>query len=216
MLRMTACRDQEIYILGGGNSAGQAALLLAQYARRVVLVAIESSLEETMSAYLVQRIRRQDNIEVRLRSTVVEAEGNGHLERLVIKNLETGETERVPAQGLFVFIGATPDTGWLGQAVRRDDQGFIYSGKDLRDDPVAMAEWQLERRPFDLETSMPGVFVAGDVRHGSVKRLAAAVGEGAEAVHYVHQYLKEPRALEAAAGAADHSPRIPASIANRT
>ena len=212
----TACRDQEIYILGGGNSAGQAALLLAQYARRVVLVAIESSLEETMSAYLVQRIRRQHNIEVRLRSTVVEAEGNGHLERLVIKNLETGETERVPAQGLFVFIGATPDTGWLGQAVRRDDQGFIYSGKDLRDDPVAMAEWQLERRPFDLETSMPGVFVAGDVRHGSVKRLAAAIGEGAEAVHYVHQYLKEPRALEAAAGAADHSPRIPASIANRT
>jgi thioredoxin reductase (NADPH) len=201
----TACRDQEIYILGGGNSAGQAALLLAQYARRVVLVAIESSLEETMSAYLVRRIRRHDNIEARLRQTVVEVDGRGHIEGLVIKHLDTGETERVKAQGLFVFIGATPLTDWLGDAVLKDDQGFIYAGKDLRGDHGTRADWPLERPPFDLETSMPGVFVAGDVRHGSVKRLASAVGEGAQVVHYIHQYRKKAQ-----------GPRIRASMANRT
>jgi len=201
----TACRDQEIYILGGGNSAGQAALLLAQYARRVVLVAIESSLEETMSAYLVRRIRRHDNIEVRLRQTVVEVDGSGHIEGLVIKHLDTDETERVRAQGLFVFIGATPQTDWLRGAVLKDEEGFIYAGKDLRDDGGTRADWPLERPPFDLETSMPGVFVAGDVRHGSVKRLASAVGEGAQVVHFIHQYRKKAQ-----------RPRIRASMANRT
>jgi thioredoxin reductase (NADPH) len=201
----SACRDQDIYILGGGNSAGQAALLLAQYARRVVIVAIEPSLEETMSAYLVQRIRRRDNIEVRLRQTVAEVGGSGHIEWLVIKHVDTGETERVRANGLFVFIGATPRTDWLGDAVLRDDEGFIYAGKDLRDDPRAVADWQLDRTRFDLETSMPGVFVAGDVRHGSVKRLGSAVGDGAQAVHYIHRYLRQGQ-----------RPKIPASMANRT
>jgi thioredoxin reductase (NADPH) len=201
----SACRDQEIYIVGGGNSAGQAALLLAQYARRVIIIAIEPSLEETMSAYLVQRIRQRDNIEVRLRQTVAEVGGSGHIEWLVIRHVDTGETERVRADGLFVFIGATPRTDWLGDAVLRDDEGFIYAGKDLEDDPRAMADWQLDRSRFDLETSMPGVFVAGDVRHGSVKRLGSAVGDGAKAVHYIHRYLKERQ-----------RPKIPASMANRT
>jgi thioredoxin reductase (NADPH) len=220
-----ACRNQDIYILGGGNSAGQAALLLSQFARRVTIVALEPSLEETMSAYLVQRIRQRDNIEVRTRQTVVDAEGSGRLEWLVIKHLDTGETERVRADGLFIFIGATPRTDWLGETVLRDEQGFIVAGDDIREDPKAMAEWPLARLPFDLETSTPGVFVAGDVRHNSVKRLASAVGEGATAVHYVHRYRKEsrtPKGVTAdAAGAAGDAasaqrPSIPASMANRT
>jgi thioredoxin reductase (NADPH) len=185
----SACRGQNIYILGGGNSAAQAALLLSQYARRVFILTLENTLEESVSHYLVERIRRIPNIIVRPNHTVVGAEGNGRLERITIKNVKTGATEQARADGLFVFIGATPRTEWLGDVVARDPQGFIISGTDLTDDCQPPDTWPLARPPYRLETSKPGVFVAGDVRHGSVKRLAAAVGEGAMAVQFIHRYL---------------------------
>jgi thioredoxin reductase (NADPH) len=184
-------RGQDVYILGGGNSAGQAAMLLAVYARRVVILALEDSLEATMSKYLVDRIRNTPNITVRTSRTVAAAEGSGHLEALTIRNVETGETERVPAEGLFVFIGGAPRTEWLDGAVERDEEGFILSGIDLARSGPRPPDWPLERDPYLLETSMPGVFVAGDVRKGSVKRLASAVGEGAMAVQLIHSYCGE-------------------------
>jgi thioredoxin reductase (NADPH) len=188
-----ACRGQQVYILGGGNSAGQAALLLSQFADRVVILALEDSLEQTMSDYLIQRIHRLPNVEVRTRATVAAADGRGRLERITVKDLRTGSTERVSCDGLFIFIGATPRTDWLGGAVRRDQDGFISSGADVSCDIGLWPEWQLDREPYRLETSMSGVFVAGDVRRGSIKRLAAAVGEGTMAVQYIHRYCRSAR-----------------------
>jgi thioredoxin reductase (NADPH) len=199
----TACTQQDVYILGGGNSAGQAALLLAQYARKVVIIALEDSLEETMSKYLVDRIRGTRNIEVRTSSTVIAAEGRTHLERITIQNLKTAKTETVPATRLFVFIGATPMTEWLEGVVERDEHGFIYSGVDCKNGlPSSEAKggpsvrsragrprkWPLDREPYAMETSTPGLFVAGDVRHDSVKRLTSACGEGATAAAYIARY----------------------------
>jgi thioredoxin reductase (NADPH) len=184
------CRGQEVYVLGGGNSAGQAALLLAQHARRVVILTLEGSLEETMSRFLVDRIRRIPNIVVRTRHTVVGAHGGGRLESIDIQDLTTGRTEQVPAGRLFIFIGATPRTGWLSDVVARDPEGFVLSGQELTSDGSSRFEWPLERKPYRLETSTPGVFVAGDVRQDSVKRLACAVGEGAMAAAQVHRYLE--------------------------
>jgi thioredoxin reductase (NADPH) len=183
-----ACVDQDVYVLGGGNSAAQAALLLARYARRVFILTLEDTLEETMSRYLVDRIRATPNIIVKTNHTVVGAEGLDHLERLTIQNVTTGETEVVPANDLFVFIGATPSTEWLPPSVARDEKGFVLSGVDFAIQHKAPPNWTIDREPFMLETSVPGVFVAGDVRSGSVKRLTAAVGEGATAVHFIHRY----------------------------
>jgi thioredoxin reductase (NADPH) len=188
-----ACRGQEIYILGGGNSAGQAALLLSQFAGRVVILALEDSLEETMSHYLVDRIRGLPNVEVRPHTTVVAVEGRGRLENLTLKDVKTGRTEQVRCDSLFVFIGAIPRTDWLENVVRRDENGFILSGADVACDIGQWPEWRLERPPYRLETSMPGVFVAGDVRKGSIKRLTAAVGEGGMVVQYVHDYSRRAR-----------------------
>ena len=182
------CAGQDVYVLGGGNSAAQAALLLARYARQVVIVALEDTLEETMSRYLVDRISATPNIVVKTNHTVVGAEGVDHLERLTIQNVKTGSIEVVPAQSLFVFIGATPNTDWLPTSVTRDEKGFVLSGLDFAIEHKRPRGWSLDRAPFMLETSVPGVFVAGDVRHGSVKRLTAAVGEGAMAAHFIHQY----------------------------
>jgi thioredoxin reductase (NADPH) len=187
----SACGGQDIYILGGGNSAGQAAMLLAQHARKVVILALEDSLEETMSKYLVERLRGLPNVEFRTNTTVVGAEGRGRLEEITIENRKSGSTERVKCDGLFVFIGATPRTDWLGDTVRRDENGFILSGDDVRCDVAQWPEWPLERQPYRLETSTPGIFVAGDVRRGSVKRLTSAVGEGAIAIQFIHQYSRE-------------------------
>jgi thioredoxin reductase (NADPH) len=183
-----ACREHDVYILGGGNSAAQAALLLAQYARRVTILALEDTLEETMSKYLVDRIRRTKNIIVKTNHTVVGAEGQPYLEWLTIQNVKTGETERVPATELFVFIGATPRTEWLADSVARDDEGFILCGLDFQCDGASLTGWPLDRQPYALETSTPGVFVAGDVRKGAVRRLTSAAGEGAMAVQYIHRY----------------------------
>jgi thioredoxin reductase (NADPH) len=144
-----------------------------------------------MSEYLVKQVEGRENIEVRLNSGVVEVEGEDQLERIVIKNLVSGETETVPAQSLFIFIGAAPHTDWLAGVVERDERGFILSGPDLSRNSERPRGWKPDRDPFLLETSVPGIFVAGDVRHGSVKRCASAVGEGSIAVQFVHQYLRE-------------------------
>ncbi len=187
----SACQDQDVYILGGGNSAGQAALLLSRYARRVFIVALERSLEETMSKYLVERIKELPNVVVLTRHTVIAAEGEKFLERLTLRNLDTGETRQVETTDLFVFIGATPSTEWLAGTVARDDQGFILTGSSLPSEGNLELVWSLDRRPYFLETTRPGVFAAGDVRCGSVKRIAAAVGEGAMAVQLIQRYRRE-------------------------
>jgi thioredoxin reductase (NADPH) len=179
---------QNVYLVGGANSAGQAAVYLARFARQVTLVVRADRLDKGMSQYLVDQVRAVPNIHVRLSSDVVAAFGNEHLEELSIADRAVGSEERVPAAFLFVFIGAYPNTEWMGDAIARDERGFIVSGADLLRDGVSPA-WTLEREPFLLETSAPGVFVAGDVRRSSMKRVASAVGEGAMAVYLVHQYL---------------------------
>ena len=144
-----------------------------------------------MSEYLVKQVEGRENIEVRLNSSVVEADGENHLEKIVIKNSTSGETETVPTQALFILIGAVPHTDWLEGFVERDERGFILSGPDLSKPGERPKGWKPDRDPYLLETSVPGVFVAGDVRHGSIKRCASAVGEGSIAIQFVHQYLKE-------------------------
>jgi thioredoxin reductase (NADPH) len=182
------CEGEDVYVVGAANSAGQAALNLARYAKRVVMVVRASMLEDTMSQFLVGRIQSTSNIEVRLRSEVVAARGDGHLQALTLADHAAGTEEEVPTSWLFVFIGASPRTDWLGTDVVRDAKGFIITGQDLL---VAGQEshWPLSRPPFALETSVPGVFAAGDVRLDSMKRVASAVGEGAMSVYLVHRYL---------------------------
>jgi thioredoxin reductase (NADPH) len=182
------CQGDEVYIVGGANSAAQAALNLARFAKQVVLVVRAATLADTMSQYLVERITFASNIEVRYRSEVVAGNGNGHLERLTLADRDSGATEEVPASWLFVFIGASPGTEWLGPDVARDGKGFVVTGQDLLS-PGFAACWPLARPPFALETSVPGVFAAGDVRLDSMKRVASAVGEGAMSVYFVHRYL---------------------------
>ncbi len=184
-------KDEDVYIVGGANSAGQAAMFFSEHARKVVIVYRGDSLRKSMSEYLVKQVEGKENIEVRLNSSVVEAEGEDHLERISIKNSASGETEIVPTQSLFIFIGAVPHTDWLDGVVERDERGFILSGPDLSKPGERPRGWKLDRDPYLLETSVPGIFVAGDVRHGSIKRCASAVGEGSIAIQFVHQYLKE-------------------------
>jgi len=178
---------QQAFVLGGGNSAGQAAMLLARYARSVTIVALEASLDEKMSHYLLEEISRAPNVHVLTGSTISSVHGNGRVNAVTVRRVEDGAEQRLPADGLFVFIGAAPRTEWLGDLLHRDEQGFVLCGARLREQPEL---WPLEREPFLLETSCPGVFVAGDVRAGSVKRVASAVGEGAMAVQFVHEYLR--------------------------
>ncbi len=182
------CQGDDVYIVGAANSAGQAALNLARYAKRVVLLVRAASLEATMSRYLIDKIAAAPNVEVRFRTTVAGARGEGHLETLTLADVGSGDTEEVSSSWLFVFIGASPRTDWLGPNVVRDDKGFVVTGQDLSS-PTHMQTWPLSRPPFALETSVPGVFAAGDVRLDSMKRVASAVGEGAMAVYLVHRYL---------------------------
>ncbi|NUR95417.1 MAG: FAD-dependent oxidoreductase, partial [Kribbellaceae bacterium] len=178
-------QDDEVYIVGAANSAGQAALNLARYAKRVVLLVRGERLENSMSRYLVDKITRAANIEVRCRTEVVGCRGDGHLEALTLADRNSGRVEEVLAGWLFIFVGAIPRTEWLGDSVVRDRLGFVVTGPDL----VAQQRWPLPRPPYALETSVPGVFAAGDVRLDSMKRVASAVGEGAMSIYLVHRYL---------------------------
>jgi thioredoxin reductase (NADPH) len=187
----TGCADQDVYVVGGANSAGQAAVYLAGKAKSVTILVRGPSLQKSMSHYLIQQIAGISAISVRTCTEVSEAQGNGHLERLGLRDSITGRTETVGADRLFVFIGASPLTGWLDGVVQRDERGFILAGPDLMTAGQRPAGWPLDRPPYHLETSVPGVFVAGDVRAESAKRVASAVGEGALAVMLVHRYLEK-------------------------
>jgi thioredoxin reductase (NADPH) len=182
-----ACKDQDVYVVGGANSAGQAAVYLARFARSVTMLVRARALEQSMSYYLIQQIADIPNISVRVCTEVSEAHGDDHLEQLTLRDLATGKTEIVDAGQLFIFIGAAPRTAWLDGVLARDQHGFVQAGPDFAQEETG---WPLDRPPYHLETSVPGVFVAGDVRSESAKRVASAVGEGAMAVMFVHRYLE--------------------------
>jgi thioredoxin reductase (NADPH) len=186
-----SCKEENVYIVGGANSAGQAAVYFSGYARRVVMLVRGDSLAATMSRYLVDRIEQTPNIEVQTGASVVEVHGGVRLEEISIKCHATGAVDRVKASSLFIFIGAEPRTNWLEGVVERDDRGFILTGADLVREGKRPKGWSLDRDPGLLETSVPGVFAVGDVRHGSVKRVASGVGEGSIAIQFVHQYLSK-------------------------
>jgi thioredoxin reductase (NADPH) len=189
MTEALSCKDEDVYIVGGANSAGQAAMYFSQHARKVVILCRSGDLRKGMSEYLVKQIEDIPNIEVRVNSGVAAAFGEDHLERLTIKNSKTGDEETASARSLFIFIGAAPKTEWLDGVVERDERGFILSGPDLIRDGKRPKNWTEDRDPYLLETSVPGIFVAGDVRYGSVKRVASGVGEGSIAVQFIHRYL---------------------------
>lgn len=183
------CSGDDVFLVGAGNSAGQAVLNLAKHARKVVLVVRGASLEATMSQYLIERITDAANIEVRLRTEIAAVHGDGHLESVELTDRLSGAVEAADTSWLFVFIGAAPRTDWLGESVLRDARGFVVTGHDLIGGSDGRSPWQQERPPLPLETAVPGVFAAGDVRLDSMKRVASAVGEGAMAVANIHQYL---------------------------
>jgi len=182
------CEGEDVYIVGAANSAGQAVLNFARHAKRVVLLVRGARLENSMSQYLVDRVHAAPNVEVRLHTEVGAVAGDGHLESLTLVDRDTGSREDVETSWLFVFIGASPRTDWVGDQVARDAKGFLLTGQDMLAVPDG-ERWPLPRPPYTLETSVPGVFAAGDVRLDSMKRVASAVGEGAMAVYLVHRYL---------------------------
>ncbi|MBE9114404.1 FAD-dependent oxidoreductase [Lusitaniella coriacea LEGE 07157] len=179
-----ACEGEEVFVVGGANSAGQAAMYFSRFASKVTMLVRGESLTKSMSQYLIDQIDETDNIEVWNHSSVIEAQGDDRLESLVIKNSKTDEAQTFPAKSLFIFIGAVPRTDWLDGLVERDDRGFILTGSDIHS-----KGWMLERDAHLLETNVPGIFAVGDVRHGSVKRVASGVGEGSICVQFVHRYL---------------------------
>lgn len=186
-----SCQGETVYVVGGANSAGQAAMNFARYAERVVILVRGESLASTMSQYLIDQIKETHNIEIWARASVAEAHGDTHLEEISVLCTDTNKIERVPASSMFIFIGAMPRTDWLAGMVERDDRGFILTGPDLIREGQHPKGWTLERDPFLLETNVPGLFAVGDVRHGSVKRVASGVGEGSVAVQFIHQYLSK-------------------------
>jgi thioredoxin reductase (NADPH) len=191
MTEAISSQGEDVYIVGGANSAGQAAMHFAKYARRVIMLVRGPSLSATMSQYLIDQIKKTPNILIQTHSQVVEVHGDTHLEAISIRSGDNGETSTVPTNLLSVFIGAEPNTEWLSGVVERDVRGFILTGADLVRDGKRPKGWQLERNPYWVESSVPGVFAAGDVRYGSVKRVASGVGEGSIAVQFTHQYLSE-------------------------
>jgi thioredoxin reductase (NADPH) len=178
-----AVAGKPAFVVGGGNSAGQAALHLSKYAQQVTILIRSQTLAASMSDYLIRQIEAAPNVDVRYRCEVAGGGGSGHLDQLLLRDRDSGQTELVPAAGLFILIGAQPFTGWLPEAIKRDQWGFILTGSDTGQD------WPLQRPPFLLETTTPGVFAVGDVRHGSMKRVAAAVGDGSTAIRLIHDYL---------------------------
>ncbi|MGO9590567.1 MAG: FAD-dependent oxidoreductase [Candidatus Acidiferrales bacterium] len=186
-----SCKGEIVYVIGGANSAGQAAMNFAKYAERVVIVVRGSSLSSTMSQYLIDQVKETPNIQIWANASVQEAHGEAHLEEISFLCSDTNKVERVPASAMFIFIGALPRTDWLAGVVERDDRGFLLTGPDLIREGQHPKGWTLERDPFLLETNVPGIFAVGDVRHGSVKRVASGVGEGSVAVQFIHQYLSK-------------------------
>jgi thioredoxin reductase (NADPH) len=189
MTEAMSCTNESVYLVGGANSAGQAAMYFSKYAKKVVMLVRGESLKSSMSKYLIDQIAATSNIEVRTCCQVVEALGGDRLACLRLCGPQGDEV--VEANGLFIFIGAAPNTDWLPSAIMRDANGFLLSGRDLKVDGKMPASWTQNREPYLLETSVPGVFVAGDVRHGSIKRVASSVGEGSISVQFVHQYLAQ-------------------------
>ena len=184
------CQGQRVFLVGGGNSAGQAAMFFANYARHVTLLVRGRSLADSMSHYLIQQLATKSNIEVCTRCRIVRVEGEHSLESVVIEHRDTGAMVTEPASAVFVFIGADAQTDWLPAPMIRDENGYVCTGRDVMDLVAGkQGTWPLDRDPFLLETSLPGIFAAGDVRHGSIKRVASGVGEGSMAIAFVHQFL---------------------------
>jgi thioredoxin reductase (NADPH) len=184
-----SCKGETVYIVGGANSAGQAAMHFSKFAGKVIMLVRGESLASTMSHYLIEQIEKTPNIDVWLQTNVVEVHGDARLEAITICRGSSPQPEKISASSLFIFIGAQPRTEWLGDLIDRDDRGFVLSGPDLLRDGKRPPSWTLDRDPGLLETSVPGIFAVGDVRHGSVKRVASGVGEGAVVVQFMHQYL---------------------------
>jgi len=193
-----AMRGRRVFVAGGGNSAGQAALHLAKWAEHVTILVRSQSLADGMSDYLIREIGAAPNVDVTYGVQLAGGTGSDHLESLVLEDTKTRMRQRVQADDLFVLIGSQPRTEWLGDALARDRGGFILTGQDVLDDPGA--RWRADRQPLPHETSLPGVFAAGDVRRGAVQRVASAVGEGAVTIPSVHRYLAASAVLEAAVG----------------
>jgi thioredoxin reductase (NADPH) len=186
-----SCVGETVYVIGGANSAGQAAMNFAKYAEKVFILVRGSSLSSTMSQYLIDQIKEEPKIQVWPHASVSEVHGNSHLEEISVLCADTEKIERVPASSIFIFIGALPRTDWLAGVIERDERGFLLTGPDLVVDGKPPKGWGLERLPYLLETNVPGIFAVGDVRHGSVKRVASGVGEGSVAVQFIHQYLSK-------------------------
>jgi thioredoxin reductase (NADPH) len=186
-----SCKGEIVYVIGGANSAGQAAMNFSKYAERVVILVRGDGLSSTMSQYLIDQIKETPNIQLWSHASLSEVHGESHLEEISVLCSDTSKIERVPATSMFIFIGALPRTDWLGDAIERDDRGFILTGPDIMQGGQRPRGWAQDRDPFLLETNVPGVFAVGDVRHGSVKRVASGVGEGSVAVQFIHQYLSK-------------------------
>ena len=186
-----SCKGELVYVVGGANSAGQAAMNFAKYADKVVLLVRGDGLASTMSQYLIDQVQQTPNIQIWTRASVTEAHGETRLEEISVLCSDTDKVERVPANAMFIFIGALPRTDWLAGLVERDERGFLLTGPDLMQGGERPKGWTLDRDPFLLETNVPGLFAVGDVRHGSVKRVASGVGEGSVAVQFIHQYLSK-------------------------
>jgi thioredoxin reductase (NADPH) len=187
-----ACTNEDVYIVGGGNSAGQAAMYLSKYARSVHILIRKPDLSATMSQYLIEQINGTKNITICGKTALVEMRGDGRLQEVVIQNVDTGATQDVKTKSVFIFIGAKPCTDWMKLDLVCNDKGYIETGRDLMRFDGFKKKWKLDREPFLLESSQPGIFAAGDVRAGAMNRIASAVGEGAMTIKFVHEYLAEP------------------------